>query len=445
MARTVVLVVVCALLAAAATTPLPARSADVGPPAAAADVEILALDAPARMNVTGQSMDVASAVAMQRERARAELDRGALAVDFERAADEQARRELLFEAATEVEISTSELRGDERDLWASYVEGEIGTGTFLAREAVVRVRAAELREDLSEIRSFADEVPRLSMRSRLQSLEASLTGFDGPVTARATESITGETEPTRLYVSASANGTGFSTIDDDEYVREGFRSDNWVADSSANVGLDEVEARAEVIYPTAFNSSQTTSRGIGIVSTGIYRIEVGYAQGTIVAYMDGDTRDVFYEVQRRPLRLIQPGAPVTTVENGTRLTVNRTFAGGPLRVEVLDNRTGDPAEATVRVDDLEEETDRGGVVWTLMPAGETRITARTDAGTTTVVVAPTPPTVAADLSPSAVDAELGPARSRGTDEPVSTVAAADPSEPRGTPVATAAERGTAED
>lgn len=408
----VALLVVCAF----AATPAPAvpslqpSHAGDGPPDVTADVAVLGLDGPARTNVTSPSLDVATAVATQREVARAELSRHSLDAAFERADGEQPRRELLLEAATEVEISISALRSTQRDLRGRYVAGDVTTETFLRRQAVHEARAEQLHLNLETILTLAEEVPRLSMRSRVRSLDAGLTGFEGPVTTRAVDSVTGEADPTRLYVSSSANGTALSMFSDDEYVRQGFRSDNWVPDSTTGLGLDAIETRAGELYPIAFNSSQTTSRGIQIVGAGIYRIEIGYEQGSIVAYLDGDTRDVFYEVQRQPTELIEPRPAVTTVDNGTRLTVNRTFAGGPLRVAVVDARTGDPVEATVSVDGSTVTTGADGVVWTLMPGEEARVTATTASGRTSATVGAEPfaavrdtPALAGD--PPAVTAE----------------------------------------
>lgn len=384
----VALLVVCAFAAApASSAPAVQQPRAVGAPSdLAAQVTILGLDGPVRTNVTTPSIDVATAVAAQRAVARSELSVRSIEVAFERAADEQSRRELLLEAATDVEIATSSLRSDQRNLRESYVSGDVSTATFLRREAVHEVRARQLLRELETIRSLAEPVPRLSMRSRVRSLEAGLTGFDGPLTTRATDSITGGGPSSELYVSSSANGTAFAAVSDTEYVRQGFRSDRWVPDSTTGLTLDAIETRAGEIYPVAFNSSQTTSRGIQVVGAGIYRVEIGYEGGSIVAYLDGDTRDVFYEVHRQPLDLVEAGPAVEATDNGTRLTVNRTFRGGPLRVAVVDSSTGEPVEATVTVGGSTVTTGQDGVAWTVMPADQAQVTATTASGRTSLVV-----------------------------------------------------------
>lgn len=378
-------------------------------PSPARSVEILELEGDTRTTITRQSIDVSTAVASQAASARTRLDRHALEVEFERTEGEQPRRELLFEAATAVEIDVSELRVEQRALRARYVAGELSTETFLRRQTVIRTRAEQLRLDLDAIRALADEVPRLSMDSRLASLRAALTGLDGPVAARTQSAVSGEAPPVRLSVAVSTNGTTLSMIDDGEYVRESFRSDLWTPDTSSGIPLDDVEVLAGELYTVAFNPPQVSSRGIAnvgtdrAVDTGIYRIDIVYQQGQVVAYLDGDTERVFYEIQRQPLDQIASEPALTTAANDTRLAVNRTFRGGPLRVSVVDNRTGDPEDAEVHVGDVQLGTGSDGVAWTLMPAEPVRVTAVTDRGNVSLLVPPIESTAGAE-TPSTADA-----------------------------------------
>lgn len=392
------LLMLCLTVASAAGTTAWGQSSPAGEvPTASWDVEILTLGGEARTAFADQSIDVSTAVGTQQSEARSRLDREALAVEFEGTEGEQARRELLFEAATEVEIEISELRTEQRELRTSYVSGDVSTATFVRRQVTIDARAEQLRFDLEAIRGFADEVPRVTMNSRIASLLASLTGLDGPVTTRAESAINGEEPPVRLYVATSTNGTTLSTIDGIEYVRQGFRSDFWTPDSSSGIPLDDVENLAGELYPVAFNPPQVSSRGIAnvppdrVVDTGIYRINIVHQQGEIVAYLDGDTRQVFYETQRQPLDQIEPGSAATAVQNDTRLVVNQTFEGGPLRVSVADNRTGEPASVDVSVGEVPLETGSDGVVWTLMPAQTTRVTAVTERGNVSLLVGPVQP------------------------------------------------------
>lgn len=367
---------------------IPAQVGDPDQTIPAHSIAALGLEEDERSGFAVQSIDASIALAMDRDRASVRLERHALAAAFEAAEDEQARREILFEAATDVEIAISSLRADQRDVRQAYVAGAIDESTLLRRQAVFAARANALHSNLDQIAEYADRIPGFSMESRIDSLRASLTGFDGPVSDRIRRATTGEHNATRLYVATSRNGTVFATIDDGVYLREAYRSDNWVPDSISDINLDRVEGLTYDRYPTAANSSQVVGRSFRNVNADIDRIEITYEQGAIFAYMDGDTEKVFYEIHRQPLDQIIPGSAVSTVDNGVRLMVNRTRAGSPLRVAVVDNSTNTPLQTTVVVDGHEVQTGLEGVAWTLMPAEQAEVTAVTARGNVSLSVRP---------------------------------------------------------
>lgn len=364
------------------------RSSHAGDPTDATDVSALVLEESGRDDFATPSVDASTAISIERVAAEARLRRSALAVAFERADDDRARREVLFEAATGVEIASSALRSDQHELRRAYADGAIGTETLLRRHAVQAARARQLRLTLDRIAEYADRLSGFSMTTRIEALRATLTGYDGAATARVRAATTGAADPSRFWVAASRNGTVVSTIDDGVYHREAFRSDQWVPESVRVVDLATVEALAFERYPIAINSSQTVSRGIGSVDADIYRIEIGYEQGSILAFVDGDTEAVFYEVHRQPLARIVPGPAVVEADHGLRLAANRTRAGGPLRLATANATTGEPVAAEVLVDGTAVETGDDGVAWTLMPGETTSVVAVTERGNVSLTVRP---------------------------------------------------------
>lgn len=373
------------------SSPTPAAQIDDDRPPA---VEMLGLASPTRSDVTTQGVDVSTAVATQREAADSAIDRRALEVAFERAEDEQARRELLFEAATEVEIAIAALRSEQRSLRADYVNGTVSTRTYTRNRAMVDVRTEQLRADMELIQQYADRVPQLSMRSRLEALQVALTGTDGPVTDRIRATAVGEAPSVVTYAAVSPDGRVLATVTDDEYVREAYRSDVWTPDTTSGIGFAQAEARTKDLYPVAFNSSRNLRAAMGEHGAGTYRISMAVREGDIVTYLDGDTQNVFYEVQRFRLGLIEPGPSVSDTDNGTRLVVNRTHDGGPLRIATFDNATGEPIDVPVLVDETGYDTGPDGVVWALDTDGRTRVVALGEAGNASVsVVSLQPPLV----------------------------------------------------
>jgi len=121
---------------------------------------------------------------------------------------------------------------------------------------------------------------------------------------------------------------------------------------------------------------------------------------------------VFMERQRVDLDAVSAGEATTRTLDLT-LTVNRTFPGGPLRVAVIDPRTGDPVDAVVKIGrEGGESVDVGttgddGTLWTVSPRGEFVVTA-VEVGSTevsTVSVTPTDPVTVDEALGSAGDRE----------------------------------------
>lgn len=397
MARAVLvaLLVACSLVGTAAggaPALQPSQTAQVdddGP----ADVEMLGLDSPTRSDVTTQGVDVSTAVSMQRESAVAGIDRRALEVAFARAEDEQARRELLFEAATDVEIAISALHSERRDLRSDYLNGTITAEDYARSRAKTTVRVERLQGDIELIRELSNRVPQLSMRSRLEALEVSLTGTSGPVTERVGATMTGEQPSFEAYLAVSGNGRVLAMVSDGEYVREAYRSDVWTPDTTSGIGFAQAEGRMGELYPVAFNSSWNLGTGMVEHGAGTYRITMEVREGNVVTYLDGDTQNVFFEVQRFRLASIEPGPSVSASDNGTRLAVNRTHDGGPLRIATFDNSTGTPTDVPVFVDGREYRTGSGGVVWVVDPEGSTRVVATAEGGNVSLTVVPRSPSL----------------------------------------------------
>lgn len=351
-------------------------------------VEMLGLDGPTRSDVSTQGVDVSTAVTIQREAARSAIDRNTLGVTFERAEDEQARRQLLFEAATDVEIAISELRSDQRDVRADYVNDTTTSSAYVQSRAMADVRTEQLLADLEVIQRYADQVPQISMRSRLEALRVALTGADGPVTDRIRATTVGEEPAVETYAAASPDGRVLAVVSEDEYVREAYRSDVWTPDTTSGIGFAQAEERTKELYPVAFNSSRNLRAGMNEHGAGTYEITLAVQEGDIVTYLDGDTRNVFFEVQRFRLALLEPGPSIIERDNGTRLAVNRTHDGGPLRVATFDNVTGTPTDVPILIGENRYRTGSDGVVWAVAPGGRTSVVAIGERGNASVIAAP---------------------------------------------------------
>jgi hypothetical protein len=360
------------------------------------DIAILTIGEDARADFVHPGLDIASATALQRESAAARLDRYALQTEFERLSSTEARQALLFEASTDVEIRIRSLRNQERELRTDYANRELDSEAFVRRLARIHARVALLRATLQTIGASSEAIPQFSIRSRLRLLDATLFGFEGPVRERALATYRGEAPPPRLFVQASDRGAVLAAIEEGRYVREAYRADHRDPDSVSGISLvSEAAERTSELYPRAYNASVSIRTGIKRLSGGLFRINIELREGSIRAFLDGTTGEVFFEIQERQLDLIGSRPTAVGTANGTDLSVARSYPGGPLEIAVTDNETGEPVRAEVLVGESTFETGSDGVVWTLAPASVTfDVRAVRPSGNVTITVRPfTPPTV----------------------------------------------------
>lgn len=356
------------------------------------DVATLTLNGSTHAGFATTSLDVSTAMTVQREATASRLDRYALAERLDNAPSTEARQQLVVEAATTAEIRIDALREDERQLRAAYTSGEIDAETLLRRQARIQARASELRTTLDRLQGHAAEIPQFSLNGRIQLLSSKLIGYDGPVRERALATVTGAAPATRVSVTASADGVVLSMLDGTRYVREAYRADQRTPNRVSRFTLDAAASRAFELYPVAYNRSQDLGFGQNIdgdLGGNLYLISFSMPAGTIDAYLDDGTRNVFFEVQERRVDRLDFRPSVEGAANGTRLTVNRTYPGGPLQLTVVDNATGNPRQTTVNVAGHSVETGPDGTAWTLAPStGVFQVTAVGPDGNVTVAVRP---------------------------------------------------------
>jgi hypothetical protein len=186
-------------------------------------------------------------------------------------------------------------------------------------------------------------------------------------------------------LEVAPNGTVLSMIDDGRYVREAYRNDRQTA-ATLQIPFDTVVSRMQTTYPTALN--QSTGWGISyLTGGGVYRLDFEPSGTSLTAYLHGGTQEVYYEIREEQLADAGSSLTASAVANGTRLVVNRSYRGGPLRIATVDNATGDPVEATVFVENARLGTGPDGVAWTLTPDTlQFSVTAVRPSGNVTLVV-----------------------------------------------------------
>ncbi|WP_313691534.1 DUF7096 domain-containing protein [Halorarum halobium] len=287
--------------------------------------------------------------------------------------DERQRR--VLDGMNELEKRVVTLRTEHRTAIEGYASGELGTRELLAELARIKAESDALERRLAVLEELASETEGSTLDSdRIPALAFQLRAFDGPVRDRALQASSGEAPPTRIYVAASEDGVVLSTVIDGQYVREVYRGDLRSLQSGTVAMAENVTARS---YPAIWAAS-TNPSGTGSGSTHI--VDVPYATGNLTAFVDGGSERVFKEYQRIRLANVT-GGEVRERTIDLTVRVNRTYAGGPLRIEVLDPGTGDPIDASVRIAAGNEgsvdvgTTGEDGVLWTVAPRGTFVVTA----------------------------------------------------------------------
>jgi hypothetical protein len=199
-----------------------------------------------------------------------------------------------------------------------------------------------------------------------------------------------------VYVETADTGIVLSTMIGGTYVRETLRIDRRDQSASGSMTLLEAQNKVFEAYPwAAENPGGIETNPYG---SNIHSVSIEHSHGTLVTYVDGGTKEVFKEVQYKRLtgkNSLPPGPGVQntttssfdTSENVT-LTVNRTYPGGPLRVK-LTNETGAPLQGHITVaGEPVGRTNSNGVLWTLGPAEQFRVSATYEDTTVNVTATP---------------------------------------------------------
>ncbi len=403
----VALLLVAAAGAAAAPavdTPSPAAPAAADaptPPVAAAPVQpsvpnttsylALPADGIETARVDSVRLDIEGALALGSSDLQGQYNATHFAVRLERSERDEF---VLRRTVDELRDRAMSLRARQRAAVGAYNRGELSTEAFVRELAVVHTRASAAQRLASEVvsRTSSPLIPReLLLEARY--VRSELDALTGPVRARAAEALSGErADPLQVYVSTSADGVVLATVDGGLYVREAYLESNRDSDGDVVTGTGQAyDIVTTDLYPWA--GDNVAGGGVdgfpgGADGQSLYRVTVPHTQGTLVVYLDGQSGEVFREVQSKRLA----AAPTTnTIANSTDdaiLTIGRTHAGGQLMISLSDPATGEGLSGVPVYVGGERvgTTDEDGVLYTLQPRESVSIVARTMSGNVTAAI-----------------------------------------------------------
>lgn len=287
----------------------------------------------------------------------------------------QERVELL----RDVELSATE----------AYYAGEIDATEFLQRMARVHAEAGATTAALEHVRDRArvidGEAITFSLRARSFSVARDFDGFETPLRELLNRSFRdGESTP-RIHVVASEDGFVLETLHDGTYVRDAIRFSHY--DPTEPASIDRSEAISIVFdrYPTLATNSSVS--GPNQIAGRLWQVRIRYPEGESTVFLDRSTEQVYREVHELDLSDLHTQTAASRTDGGVQVVVNRTAAGNPYEVHVLDSQSGEPLDATVAVDgETVGTTGADGKLWALGATGGFQFSVSTDRQTVNVSV-----------------------------------------------------------
>lgn len=346
-----------------------------------------------RLGRTGSvrvGLDLGGALSVGTDGLRARYDALAAREWYHTANTSAGRVALLADRLDAVAADAARLRRVEREAVRAYVAGDRTTRELVGDLARVHARSTGLRDVVDTLGTLAAGVPNTSLIARAGSVDARLATLRGPVRDRVVDAVAGRAEPVRVHVEASDAGLVIGYLAAEAYVREASRADrrdDALGDPALNFGV--ASEYAVDSYPWAFNNSQST--GIDVLDADTFRLTVEHLHGTLTAYVDGSTGRVYREVQRQRLARLPTEGIATVRRGGVRLSVERTYPGGPMRVSLTNgtNASAVPDGVVILGNASVGTTSTDGELWLVEPRRPYTVTAVRGATMLSVSVDPT--------------------------------------------------------
>lgn len=398
-ALAVVLALAPATVAAPAVAPYPAVSA-AG--ASAAPVvqpgnmpEYLALPADDIVKDHVQfdtvTIDVSGALAVDSGNLDGEFDSRWVDEAYDNAKNDTERRAALRAAADRLDRHVADLHEQERDALEAYNAGRLSADEYLRTLAAIDAEARALERATDRLEDYASDFSNRPVSSqRIGHIYERARSLQGPIRQRVGKSLAGQGDPLRVYVETSTLGVVLATIvgDDgqEEYLREAYLPS--ARDPSAENAYGENTLAVLEYLPNLYSwtmehsDGSSLGKGVGppqLMDVGVYPISIPHSLGQLTIYFDGGTNSTFLEYQRLDLDRIPTESPAENTSGDLRLQVNRTRVGGPLLVQVTDNETGNPIDATITVHgERIGATGEDGRLWAVTPQGQFTVNATSD-------------------------------------------------------------------
>ncbi|MFB6235475.1 MAG: carboxypeptidase-like regulatory domain-containing protein [Halopenitus sp.] len=334
----------------------------------------LPADADTSWSITGHSANLGPASELEVMRTTGRMQTEEIRAHIESASTLEERQRRIVAAESSIRQAEVSLHQRQRRAIKAHAAGKISNAELLIELGRIALRAEILAERLDVVKNLADETEGFNLDT--ENLQLRLAVYQGPIRSLAVDIVRGEADPNRVFVESTTNGLVLATIIGDTYVREVYRGDKWDRGASGFEDVSDARNVTTSAYPK-ISDSDTSTLGSGTP----VRVTLNHDPGQLRTFVSAGDGGVFVEHQTRDLKKFTEGETLNTTQDGLNLTIERTYAGGPVRVTVVDTETGKPIQgATVTVAaDQGESTEVGttneeGQLWILSPGDSYRVT-----------------------------------------------------------------------
>ncbi|SHL46587.1 DUF7096 domain-containing protein [Haladaptatus paucihalophilus] len=348
----------------------------------------LSLGTPERSETYTSSLSLSTTLEMDRNKVQSQQKMYTLDEKLSNADDDEERYQLLTRFRTDLELELSSLKNKERSASKQFNNQEIGVREYVERLAMLDSRADDVNRAIDHMKTKGKSVIQFAPHE--YELRADLIPLRGEVRNNVVESVRSGTGSKYVYVATTSDGTVLSTVLGNKYVREAYRSD--YRNSSLDSYLTGREKTNITVnsYPWVKEKNPGTSSNIQY-KKGVSETKMVYPQGVITAYLDSGTEKIYREIQYKLLTGDNHTPYGTAIRNNStdlHLAVNRTYPGGPLRINLTD-ANGDPVQSTIEIGENEVgETDSDGILLTVSPRRTFTVSARHGSERVNVTVTP---------------------------------------------------------
>mgnify|MGYP006276544791 FL=1 len=330
-----------------------------------------------RSSLQRHHVDIGPAAGFETAAATDQLATGAIERNL---SAETIDNDRLAASVESVAATAERLRQREAAAVEAFAAGDREPKALLKELVLIGQTADRLRDrvDVIDARLDAtDENGQRELADRLTAIDYELRMLDGPVRSYAAAVFSGERPAGRVSIQAGPENFELTAIDGGEYIREAYRFDNRATGGQITAATAEDIVSEQYPWFWERRSGGTWSIG-GPGSLSLVSIDID--DGSLRTFIDGTTEQRFVEHQQIALDEIVPVTRTTKRQDGLAVTVDRTYVGGPLDVQVVDADTGQPVAADVSIGQNGQEsvfvgsTSDGGSVWTLTPQGTFTLT-----------------------------------------------------------------------